>query len=229
MTMEALDTPFRNHTIGEIASTLPGATGVFRKYRLDFCCGGNDKLSVAAAKRGVDVTKVERALIGLDQDNGKSPLSEETSDLVDHILTRYHEVHRRELPELIKLARKVEAVHANNPNVPHGLAVLLQDISDELDSHMQKEEMILFPAMLQQATGMMDGPIEQMRHEHDQVGEKLQVLEDITGGFNPPSDACGSWRALYVGAAKFADDLMEHVHLENNVLFPRFSEEHASR
>lgn len=222
MSTEALNAPFRNHAIGRIATALPGATAVFRKFGLDFCCGGDDTLGVAAARSGVDVHEVEEALVRVDQENDKSAYPDETPELIDHILNRYHETHRRELPELIMLARKVEAVHAENPKVPHGLADLLQDIVDELDVHMQKEEVILFPAMLNQATGMLEGPVMQMRYDHDQLGENLRLLEEITNVFVVPGDGCRSWRALYAGAAKLADDLMEHVHLENNVLFPRF-------
>src|SRR5215469_3119637 len=136
----------RNRTVGEIAASLPGATEVFRRFGLDFCCKGNVALDESARQRGVDVSEVEQALSALPVD-GKAEAPSETIELIDHILARYHEIHRRELRELVQLARKVEKVHAGNPAVPHGLADLLDHTRQELEQHMAKEELILFPAM----------------------------------------------------------------------------------
>lgn len=131
----------------------------------------------------------------------------------------------RELPELIELARKVESVHRDHPQVPRGLVRLLQQIRGDLESHMKKEQLILFPAMQRHAGNGFDAPIAQMRHDHIDHGEHLRRLEDMTGGFALPDGACRSWQALYSGAAKLRDDLIEHIHLENNVLFPRFPDQ----
>lgn len=212
--------PLRQCTVGEIAAMLPGATAVFRKLKLDFCCGGDVALEAAARQRGLDIAAVEAELVALG--NGQTSAPEETAELIGHILERYHEAHRRELPELVKLARKVEAVHADHSAAPHGLADTLQGMIGELEVHMKKEELILFPAMLRNAVGRLSEPIGQMRHDHDDHGAYLRRLEEITGDFTLPPGACRSWQALYAGTAKLADDLMEHIHLENNVLFPRF-------
>lgn len=147
----------------------------------------------------------------------------ETAALIDHILARYHETHRRELPELVQLARKVEAVHADHAAVPRGLSDLLHRILGEIEVHMKKEELILFPAM-RRGVGNLAMPIAQMRHDHDDHDAQLHAAEQLTDGFRPPHDACGSWRALYQRTAKFADDFAAHVHLENDVLFPRFEQ-----
>jgi regulator of cell morphogenesis and NO signaling len=213
-------TPFATRTVGDIAGQLPGATAVFRKYKLDFCCGGEVPLAEAAAGRGVDVSVIEQELAALGA-GAAAPADSPT--LIDHILTRYHETHRRELVELIKLARKVEAVHADHPRAPRGLADLLAQVQGELEVHMKKEELILFPAMKAGAFGRLDAPIGQMRLDHDDHGARLRQIEAMTNDFSPPEGACRSWCALYAGAKKFADDVMEHVALENNVLFPRFS------
>ncbi|HEY1154270.1 MAG TPA: hemerythrin domain-containing protein [Pseudolabrys sp.] len=149
---------------------------------------------------------------------------QETGALIDHILARYHETHRRELPELVRLARKVEAVHAGHAGVPHGLAEMLQRILGEIEVHMKKEELILFPAMRRRAAGGLAVPIAQMRHDHDDHDAQLRAVDELTGHFTPPQDACGSWRALYQGTAKFADDFAAHLHLENDVLFPRYEQ-----
>lgn len=210
----------RRRTVGEIAATMPGATGVFRKFKLDFCCGGDIALEDAARQRGIDVAEVEQSLAALEEAGAPAPL--QTGELIDHILTRYHETHRREVPELVKLAKKVEAVHADHPKVPRGLADTLQELLGELEVHMKKEELILFPAMRQRSEGRLDTPIAQMRHDHDDHGEHLRQLESVTDSFNLPEGACRSWQALYAGTAKLTNDLMEHIHLENNVLFPRY-------
>ncbi len=220
MTLPANDLFARQRTVGEIAAALPGATAVFRRFGLDFCCKGNVALEESARERGVDVAEVERALSALPGGVGEAPRG--TVELIDHILTRYHEVHRRELAELVRLARKVEQVHAGKPHVPNGLADLLEHAARELDQHMCKEELILFPAMAHGASGL-DAPIARMRHEHTDHGETLQELQALTDGFTVPTGACRTWQALYAGASKFADDLMQHIHLENNILFPRFS------
>lgn len=222
MTASTHPMPLRSRTVADIAATMPGATAIFRRFKLDFCCGGDVALADAARQAGLDVADVEQALDTLATSEGAAPASAETSDLIDHILARYHETHRRELPELVKLAKKVEAVHAEHPQAPRGLAETLQEMLGELEVHMKKEELILFPAMRRIPGGGLDAPIAQMRHDHDDHGEHLRRLESITDNFTLPQGACRSWQALYTGSAKLSHDLMEHIHLENNVLFPRF-------
>jgi len=124
---------------------------------------------------------------------------------------------------LIRLARRVEAVHQAHPAVPRGLADLFETMAGELEVHMKKEELILFPLMRRGGHPMIAQPIAVLLSEHDDHGVHLRELERLTGDFAIPDDACPTWRALYVGARKFADDLVEHIHTENNVLFPRFT------
>jgi len=212
----------RHATVGEIAASLPGATDVFRRFGLDFCCKGDVALDEAARRRGVDLAEVEGALSALDGVADRTAAPAATPALIDHIFARYHETHRRELPELIRLARTVEKVHAARADVPRGLADLLQRMASELEQHMAKEELLLFPAMKRGGLPL-DAPIACMRHEHDDHGEHLRELEALTDGITLPTGACRTWQALYAGLAKLQDDLMEHIHLENNVLFPRFS------
>lgn len=219
-------TAFRERTVGDIAAHLAGATAVFRKHKIDFCCGGDTPLAEAAERRGVDVADLETALGALAAAPPDAP--EDTFALVEHILARFHETHRRELPELVKLARRVEAVHRDHPQAPQGLADLLERAAAELGDHMSKEEQVLFPAMQAGYRGSLDMPIRVMRHEHDSHAEIIHGLEALTGGFILPPDACRSWQALYAGAEKFVTDLTEHIHLENNVLFPRFERRWAA-
>ncbi len=211
---------FAVRPVGEIAAALPGATAVFRKYKLDFCCGGDVPLAEAAAARGASLATLEAELAALAPDQAAPP--QQTEALIALIETRYHATHRRELPELLRLARRVEAVHGDKPEAPRGLAALLETMAAELEAHMQKEEQVLFPLMRRGGHPMIVHPIGMMRHEHDGHGAHLRALEALTGGGVPPACACNTWRALYAGTSKLTDDLMAHIHLENNVLFPRF-------
>jgi len=220
----ATEIPTAERPLGEIARELPGAAAVFRRYRLDYCCGGSQTLREAASAGGVDAREIEHELAALAPASAEAP--EEPLPLIDHILTRYHETHRRELPELIALAYRVEERHAEHPQVPRGLARMLEHVSEALEEHMQKEERILFPMMRAGGVPMIMGPIQVMEHEHVEHGERLRQLEALTNNHTPPADACTSWHALYAGTRKLVDDVMQHIHLENNVLFPQFSGPH---
>lgn len=150
---------------------------------------------------------------------------EETPALIAHIVERYHETHRREMPELVALARKVEKVHGTDPNAPHGLADALQAMVGELEVHMKKEELVLFPAMTRGRADAVAAPIEGMRHDHGDHEEALARIAAITHGFRLPAGACRSWKRLYEGTRKLVEDLDEHIYLENEVLFPRFEQD----
>ncbi len=219
--MTATPQPMQQRNVGDIAAQLPGASGIFRHFGIDFCCHGNVPLAEAAQARGLDIAKLEAALGALDP-AAAPDAPHETDALIDHIQSRYHEGHRRQIPELIELSRKVEAVHADHPAVPDGLADTLHQIRGELEVHMKKEELILFPAMRRQAAGKLSAPITEMRHDHDDHGLFLDQIARLTDDYTPPQEACRSWQALYAGAAQLRADLMEHIHLENNILFPRF-------
>lgn len=215
-------TSWADRPLAEIATSLPGATAIFRRNKLDFCCGGAVSLSEAARTRGLSLPDLEA---DLTQIAATGPLPEaalDTDALITRIETRFHAVHRRELPELVRLARRVEAVHKANPAVPCGLADLLETIATELETHMATEEQVLFPLM-RQRDPLVAQPIAVMLAQHDDHGAHLRKLEALTHDFTPPSGACTTWRALYLGAQKLNEDLIEHIHTENNVLFPRFT------
>jgi regulator of cell morphogenesis and NO signaling len=207
--------------IGQLACALPGATRIFHQHKLDFCCGGHVSLREAAAKRGVDLAALLKQLEPLQ--GGETQIrdwrSAPAAELIDYILRRYHERHREEIPELIRLARRVEHVHAARPDCPAGLADHLDAMFQELLSHMMKEEQVLFPMLLAGREAEAQSPISMMRYEHDQHGEALARLEALTDDITAPADACNTWRALYAGLAKLREDLMQHIHLENNILF----------
>ncbi|MBS0435951.1 MAG: hemerythrin domain-containing protein [Proteobacteria bacterium] len=140
-------------------------------------------------------------------------------ELIEHILVRYHERHRQQLPELVRLARKVETVHADRAECPHGLADHLQGMLGELESHMQKEEQILFPMLAHGVAPRGLPPVMMMRLEHEQHVRALERMVELGRGLAPPPDACNTWRALLAGVQVLRDDLTQHIHLENDILF----------
>lgn len=217
--MTLLDQP-----LGQLARQLSGATRIFHEYQLDFCCGGKHSLREAANAAGVDGALIAARLQGLPgmaESEERDWSAASATELVDHILTRFHEVHRQQLPELIRLARKVEQVHAAHESCPAGLADHLAAMQQELESHMQKEEQVLFPMLARGHGALATSPITVLRMEHDQHGVALQRLDALTHGITLPRGACNTWRALYLGLRTLHDDLMQHIHLENNILFDR--------
>lgn len=216
-----------DRTVTSVAAELPGAANLFRRSGINFCCGGDVSLRAAAEKAGLSPHGLLAVLQELERAAARDA-PEETEPLIDHLLARYHETHRRELEFLIPLAQKVERVHGDHPAAPIGLAEALEAMREELESHMAKEELVLFPMMRSGQRGTISHPINQMRHEHDEAAELLNRIEQVTHGLTLPAGACGSWTALYTGVRKFNDDLVAHMHLENAVLFPRFEQAAAT-
>lgn len=216
--MDRLNTP-----IGDIARDQPSSTRVFLRHRLDFCCGGRRSLRDACAKAGLDPDQILREL---DREAALAPADswEEcpSDELVDHILETYHERLRRDVQPLIDAARKVERVHADKPAVPVGLADELTEFWVELQQHMLKEERVLFPMLRMGVRGaQVYMPVRVMEYEHDAHAEALARIRELTGDLQIPPHACATWTALYHGLRTLEAELMEHIHLENNVLFPR--------
>lgn len=210
-----------NRPIGEIAADHPGAFAVFRRFDIEFCCQGHVSLAEAARRRDLDPDEVMRALKAVDpSDAPKVP--KETGALIDHIRTRYHDRHRRQLADLIALSQKVEAAHVNHPDLPAGLTLTLQEFRTELEKLMRQQEQTLFPALRDHADADPGHSIRFMRHDHSEFAFFLDRIDSLTDNCTLPDDACASWRALYADLAGFRADLIEHLHLENNVLFPRF-------
>lgn len=214
---------FAQQKLSELAVSIPGATKIFREYDLDFCCGGSALLEVAAQQKNLNLAEIESRLANLQQqENTEKDWSNVSyNELIEHIIQRFHNRHREQLPELITLAEKVENVHSDREDCPIGTAALLEKIHTDLSQHMMKEENILFPMIKMGNYTMAAMPIRVMEMEHDEAGQDVEVLKSITNHLTPPEDACFSWRALYSGINAFIDDLMHHIHLENNILFPR--------
>ncbi len=210
-------------TLADLAVANTTATRVFHRHGLDFCCGGRVTLAEACKTAGLDATVVCEELVAAesavtkDRSWGDAPLN----DLVEHLLHRFHKDHREEVPRLILMAKKVESVHSERSDCPHGLAAHLEGMLDALEDHMQKEEQILFP-MIEAGRGPETAmPVRVMESEHRDHGQNLERLATLAHGYQAPDDACGTWEALYLGLRQLQEDLMEHIHLENNILFPR--------
>lgn len=212
--------------LGQLARDIPGASRVFDSYHLDFCCAGKQSLQEAATAAHVNLEQVIAELETLRQrkaDLEKDWSQAGTNELIEHIVNTFHFAHRELLPELIRLARRVERVHAAREHCPNGLADILHTLHQDLESHMLKEERVLFPMLGQRDNAQVAAPISTMRSEHRDHGETLHQIESLTNNMTLPAGACNSWRALYEGLMSFRKDLMTHIHLENNVLFERFA------
>ena len=146
----------------------------------------------------------------------------DAAELTRYIETRYHQRHRAQLPQLAELAERIETVHSGDDNVPAGLADILRRMIGEMEVHMKKEELILFPAIRKGGMPGLENPIAVMRADHDNHDRDIAAIRRLTKGPTLPENACGSWSALYAGLEEFLSDLAEHMRLENDVLFPQF-------
>ena len=211
-------------SLGELARENPSATRVFLRHRLDFCCGGKQSLAEACAKANLDVAAIVDELEH-EARRGDDPPSWDArplAELADHIEAHYHTALRRDLPSLIEAAHKVERVHATKPAVPAGLASVLEAFLEEMQQHMAKEERVLFPMIRRGARGeAVYMPVRVMETEHDTHAERLRSIRALTGDLRLPPHACATWTALYRGLETVEAELMQHIHLENNVLFAR--------
>ena len=224
-------------TVGEIAAAYPRAIPVLQRHGIDFCCGGGRALSEACVEKGVSYDALADELAAANDaaaELADAPV-ETLAALVRHIVERYHADLRAELPRLEALSDKVVAAHgARFPDTLPALRDALRSLTSELIAHMGKEEQVLFPYVLEleradqggrpsppRHLGLAAGAIGVMEREHEVAGLTLKTMRALTGGFRPPDGACGSFRALYAGLELLETDLHHHIHLENNVLFPR--------
>lgn len=222
-------TPLTERTVGELVAERPGRSRVFQSFNIDFCCQGGRTLREACEKKGVAVEAVVEQLEAESSDPlppQSNPAELPPDELVTHIVKAHHGFLRRELPRLGAMAERVANVHGGHTPSLVEIFGIFTEIESELSSHMMKEEQILFPiidALCQGErlmSGTLDGPIDCMVHEHDEVGGALARLRELSNGYQPPSDACNTYRALFAGLADLEEDLHRHIHLENAVLFP---------
>lgn len=210
-------------TLGELVRQRPGAARVLHRYGLDYCCGGHLPLGQACTEKGLDpetlLSEVET------QAPPDKPATDWTAapltDLIEHIVARYHEPLRGELPRLVELARIVEETHADKAECPWGLFELLREVGASVESHLLKEEKILFPIIRAGRGPVARAPVRAMILEHEDHGKNLTRIRRITHDLAPPPSACASWKELYRALGGLEVELMDHIHLENNILFPR--------
>lgn len=216
-------------TVAEIAASLPSSIRVFQRRDIDFCCGGKRPLAEACAAKGVPfATLVDEiaTAAATRHDNVTDWLDAPLDALTSHIIRTYHDPLREELPRLNMMAAKVARVHGDKDVRLGRLAHTLATLSDELQTHMRKEELMLFPTIDAMETGAsasmrIDAPIAVMEHEHDDAGAMLAELRSFTDDYQPPEWACNTVRGLFAGLAELEQTMHVHVHLENNILFPR--------
>ncbi|PYS53169.1 MAG: iron-sulfur cluster repair di-iron protein [Acidobacteria bacterium] len=224
-------------TVRELAVRAPGATRIFEKLKIDYCCGGARTLGVACAVAGVKTDDVWKLLEEVGQTASSETIDFQTAsltELVKHILDKHHVFTKEEMERLDALTEKVCSVHGQNHPELLRVKSLFQSLCVDLKPHMFKEEQVLFPYIirLEEAVsrkqtpmpppfGTVRNPVRMMMFEHDTAGELLRELREATSDYTMPADACISYRTLYQAMEAFEQDLHQHIHLENNILFPR--------
>lgn len=228
-------------TVREFALENPAATRVFEKLGIDYCCGGNKSLEQACQAANLSMDEV---LTSLEKDSletadhavqaARDWQHEPLADLASHITNTHHKFTRAELARLSPLFDKVCSVHGKTHPELQQVRASFQGLAQELTTHMMKEERVLFPyivrmeeAVIQKEPvlpapfGSVQNPVSMMEHEHDSAGNALRAMREASCGYTAPGDACISYQTLYTALEEFEADLHQHIHLENNVLFPR--------
>jgi regulator of cell morphogenesis and NO signaling len=234
-------------TVREVALNNPAATRVFEKFGIDYCCGGNKSLEAACGEANLQIQQVlaslKSALAAADgRQEGKAWLTEPLADLIAHINNTHHKYTREEIARLRPLFDKLCNVHGDRHAELLQVRHDFQALAQELSTHMMKEEMVLFPYIerMEEAVvsgepvlpgpfGTVNNPVAMMMHEHDSAGNLLRSMRELSSGYQPPASACVSYKTLYAALAEFERDLHQHIHLENNVLFPRAVEMERGR
>jgi len=222
--------------VREVAINLPQATRVLEKLKIDYCCGGERELGEACATAGVQLETLEQMLEETDTVKNVPPDFQRLSlaELITHILDKHHVFTKNEMVRLEALTTKVVSAHGENHSELLAVKSLLRQLFDDLTPHMFKEEQILFPfvAELEQSVlqsrpapfapfGTVNNPIRMMMMEHDTAGEILREIRKLTSDYAVPADGCLSYQTLYSVLQAFEQDLHQHIHLENNILFPK--------
>lgn len=223
-------------TVGKMVAEDYRKAVVFKRHGIDFCCGGNISLSQACIEKNVNIEAVQSELDEID--NSHAPPEEdfnawELDILVDHIVGVHHVYVKKSIPSIKEFVNRVKMVHGmNKPNVSE-ISDRFDALAKELEAHMHKEEAILFPYIkalvvaknsgttISAPFGTVQNPINMMLAEHDSAGNELEAIQKLTEDYTPPKGACATHKVSYSQLKEFADDLMRHIHLENNILFPK--------
>jgi regulator of cell morphogenesis and NO signaling len=227
----AISDTFGTNTIGAIVAGDWRAAEVFDRFGIDFCCGGHRTIAEACRTTGVDSNAVEDAIAGLPHDAGRDDVAQWSVErLVAHIVQTHHAYVRGSVPRIANYLTKLVQVHGGRHSELAQIASRFEALGRELLQHMVKEEQVLFPYIRELATaihaapspfGTVENPIRMMEREHEEAGRLLQEIRTLSGDYSVPSDGCTTYRVCYEELAHFERDLHRHVHLENNVLFPK--------
>lgn len=226
-------------TVREWAVENPEASRIFEKFGIDYCCGGSKSLEEACATAKHSIDEVLDSLELAEQQaktkqKDRNWRVEPLADLVDHITRTHHKYTREEIARLGPLFDKVVSVHGKNHPELQQVRAVFRGLAQELTMHMMKEEAMLFfyivrmeEAVIQREPvipppfGTVENPVTMMMHEHDSAGDALRAIRQLSSNYTAPGDACISYQTLYKALSEFEKDLHEHIHLENNILFPR--------
>ena len=227
---------YKTMTVAEIVTDKIEAGDVFKKYDIDFCCGGDVQLSAVCEENNINidevVTEIEQSSATVFSAHDYNAW--DLDFLADFVLNTHHKFVEKESPILLQYSEKVAQVHgASHPEVIR-INQLTHALVDELLGHMQKEEMILFPNIKSIAKALKNGttyqvppfgslqnPINVMEAEHDSAGDIIKEIKQLTNDFTPPEGACNTFIALYAKLEAYQNDLFQHIHIENNILFPK--------
>ena len=216
-------------TVGELAVENPAAARVFEKYGIDYCCGGKSSLAIACKERAIAPEALIRELAASKPEpDGRDWKAAPLRDLIGYIVEHHHAYLKSELPRIAELFAKVLRAHGEREPRLAEASEVFDVLKEELDAHLMKEEMILFPAIARIEAGSPSGapcpiehPIARMEYEHESAGRALAQMRHLTLDYHIPDEACNTYRALFAALIELETDLHQHIHLENNILFPR--------
>ncbi len=226
----------KKKTVAEFVSENIKTTDVFNQYGIDYCCGGAISIEEACQQKAIDVNEI---LTQLEKVNVAIQKSEDYNrwaldDVINHIVQKHHRYVRETIPVIIQYSDKVAQVHGKHHPEVVEINRLFHEVAQELMLHMQKEEGILFPYIsdllkVKRGTqtnqtppfGTIHNPIRMMMEEHESAGSILKEIAELSSSYVPPTEACNTFKALYSKLEEFEQDLHQHVHLENNILFPK--------
>jgi regulator of cell morphogenesis and NO signaling len=217
-----------DRTVGELVAERPGRSRVFQSFNIDFCCQGGRTLREACERKGVPAATVVEQLEAEQSERFTqmdNPAELPADKLADYIFHKHHQFLWKELPRLHAMSERVARVHGGHTPSLVELFQVFCRLEEELTTHLMKEEQILFPAIVEMVADpdrsiSLDGPIACMLSEHNEAGQALARLRELSHGFQPPPEACNTYRALFAGLRDLEEDLHRHIHLENAVLFP---------
>ena len=218
-------------TIGEIVTTDFRAAGIFKNAGIDFCCGGDKSLEQACREKNTDPATIKHLLLELEKtaiNQSQNYNDWNIGFLADYIVNTHHSYVKKSLPDLVFYTNKIQSVHGVNHPELNEIAVLVENINAELLQHLQKEEQVLFPAIkeaiqtnLPETKAIIISEIERMKGEHEFAGGAMDKINVLTSGYRVPEDGCNSYKVALHLLSQFEDDLHTHVHLENNILYPK--------